>query len=463
MPPDRPRRSSYASVGSYSSFFRRSSASVSSASPSTSSSSSLSSAAPSPPASFNPAVQRPVLTTSEREQPVTRAVDDAEASARVEESLEALYLSAANVGSNSLRSVSIEARLRIQAEIRRIGFTPSLRLWWLERQRADKKRNRLGTEFTSNNLQSSVNPVFVHSAKLTTEPAQHASPTRASTIESCSVFNSSTDEPDYLATSNLPPSTFPPEYPLSLGNTNTIRRYTRDIADSGTSRFLFSNEIERASLEPPTIELPALTLVVADWARRKCVDPTQLTCAYSPASDCITFTTQHLDSLYTIHLPVDSIHTVVLFHSLGQSRSVLLLIRDPFRDDPPNFTRSNSTTPLESESIFDFTPNRVASTSPSFTIELDGTSLIPPLLDKIDKLSPTLSLETKFFVGPFDPLQIRLEDLATKLVLQQPQQQQHSKLDSRMDVQAQAACMRKELRFKIARQKTVLWARQWCT
>lgn len=67
-----------------------------------------------------------------------------------------------------------------------------------------------------------------------------------------------------------------------------------------------------------TIELPAKTLCIGQWARRAAVDPSQLRVVYSSRSDSLVFSTQHLEVSSLFPCPLDELESIdPLFASLS--------------------------------------------------------------------------------------------------------------------------------------------------
>lgn len=100
------------------------------------------------------------------------------------------------------------------------------------------------------------------------------------------------------------------------------------------------------------------------------------------------------------------------------SRSVLLIYRDRLSPFPPHFSLTSPAHQAPIPLSQDFTPAYIASTHPIYALELTETSSIPSLFEKIESLSPSLDLDQKLFVGPWDPEVLDFEDLATSLVAQ---------------------------------------------
>ena len=133
------------------------------------------------------------------------------------------------------------------------------------------------------------------------------------------------------------------------------------------------------------------------------------------------------------------------------SRSVLLLYRDRLSPAPPHFSLTSPAHKAPIPLSQDFTPDFIASTSPLYAIELTETSSIPPLLEKIESLSPSLELDQKLFVGPWDPEVLDFEDLATSLVAQRRRMGEEDVL--RFGYQGKDAIKAME----------EVWARKWKT
>jgi hypothetical protein len=159
---------------------------------------------------------------------------------------------------------------------------------------------------------------------------------------------------------------------------------------------------------------------------------------------------------------------MVLFHSLANSRSVLLFHRDsssPFRPHfsltPSSPTTSTSCVPTP---INDFTPSQIATSTAIYAVELTETSLVPSLLEEIDSISPSLNLEDKFFVGPWKDDRLSLEDIATSLVMQR--KKRRSSEGSTGGGESEESTTNEGFRFRYRGQEKKkeneeIWARKW--
>ncbi|GAA5883464.1 hypothetical protein JCM16303_003810 [Sporobolomyces ruberrimus] len=492
-PRQQPRRASQASAGSYTSYF--SSNAEGSDSCSTPSSSNMSSSRSNSPPPSKPLPQPAVQDTAQAPPPTATSLQGSETESsretqavsnsrrEVEAILESLYT--ATVGpKHSIKEIKADKRNEVGQAMEEAGFEQTLKKWWLARQWKDKKKERaaLEEETIANLSGSSLHlgfgpskPISVPKASSTNATVSIHEPIKKTfgsqqTSTKNDVSSKSSSARFDTDMFNVEQQSFPDRtyvrpvdmssYPSAQHFQTQPRPVNAFFAPTPTPRSTLSRSpsADRRSVSAPSmkkprlsvpsvpepffpetpqsqearIEIPAMTLIIGSWSRTTAFDPAQLSVVYSPATDSFIFSTQHLEFIYHLHLPVASIVSLVLFHSLAYSRSVLLINRDPSSPLQPEFTQSSappeSTNPafaspapstLSTNPISDFTPERFATSTSTYALELTETSRVPALLEEIDQLSTNgLSLEEKFFVGPWKEDVFTREDLASRLGLQ---------------------------------------------
>ncbi|GAA6059140.1 hypothetical protein JCM10212_003887 [Sporobolomyces blumeae] len=477
-----PKRSAQAASGGYSSFFRQSGSS----SPESSSSSSTSSAAPSP--DPTPSPPRPAPLTNAATQ-VSKAISDEFAQV-----LEDLFV---RTPARSLKQVDKATRALIDERFANEASDTTFRKWWIARQWIERRKDKALSETTDS-------PSTV--ASTTSRPSTSAgrASTSASSVPSPELplkqaKRRKTDSPLARVSTTEPARRRRPSQPLvdvpheglslaelTSGVTGEIRagNYVQPAPLPLAPIYPSQPASRRASLaeplpvlldqsapwhEPPTavsstsdpvVRLPAAALFIGDWTRTSVVDPNELEVAFSPDSDCFTFSTKHLEFTYHLHLPLSSVTSLSLFHSLVYSRSILLIEHNLF--DPtckPYFTLTTSsgapsiasvygstepdqTSGTDHQATSDFTPDSVASTCPIYAVELEGTSLLVPLLlnmlqqhdrsqRQVNAGAPaeppalaesTRPLSSQFWMGPFDPETTSTQDLVRAVMRHRPTQ-----------------------------------------
>ncbi|GAA6013816.1 hypothetical protein JCM11491_000434 [Sporobolomyces phaffii] len=505
MPRDRPRRASHASTGSYTSFFGEGSDHDDArSSPATTTSPSDASLSPRParPTAAARATTTLSSSSSSRKPPSTASTSKASAKATkttrdratstrraLEQRLETLYQSTPGPV-HSLKLVDHRARAQLEIDLHHHEDRISLRSWWNTRQWQDKRKHgTVEPDASSDSTEDEVLPAVKTERPTLTKRVKRSKAVNAGTEPRPSPGQTFKKEPSFVE---------PPEFP-ALTELAPAPPWTRGTAQFSLSPLLpppihyRSNPgppaLRATELEPthysnwndtydlwsaaPTIgfpsgaprdwtvptrpvkidtviEFPVRTLVIGTWSRRAVVDPSELQVVYLAATDTIVFSTRHLELIYHVHLAVASVSSLVLFHSLAESRSVLLLYRDFDSDNdpsssshPPPFTLSSSssssaaaaaaafaaqggpytteptTTTTSSTRIRDFTPNDVATRARVYALELTETSQVPSLLAAIDvarsSRPSSSSVVERLVVGPWDPDALTVEDLATGL------------------------------------------------
>ncbi|GAA5964003.1 hypothetical protein JCM3765_007835 [Sporobolomyces pararoseus] len=551
MPRQQPRRTSYASTGSYTSFFESGTGSSKSSPPSPTSSSELSSSAE--PGSPSPSPPRP--STRVQPQASTSAATDEknlsaprprtpaskEEIAQVEQRLEAMY-QATPAPVHSLKFVDKKKRDNLEAEMERIGYDKTLRKWWTTKQWAERRKaipqeskaepplplqleEKFAKPVSTNAEGSSSKPVAPPKVSPASKPKprptvkkkkevvkdkpvvseeeskglDHSSiaarPEPSSNLGSLDTVQASPppvlsrdplSDPSQVPSPNLQfidpkavinrsPFAIEPSPSASISSSTPIEVSKRPVVPRVNVKPLplFHPNLIQGEEKDVMIEVPATTLCIGEWARRAAVDPSQLRVVYSSRTDSLVFSTRHLESVYHLHLPVVSISALVLFHSLVESRSYLLIHRESSNSPQPHFTLTsatpNSTSPTSSSAtlIHDFTPSQQASTSSVYGLELEGTSLIPSLLQEIDSLSPSLKLlDGKLFVGPLqEDRLLTLEDLVSKCLIVQRLKKVKKGNEGGGESTSAKETGSYMLRYTgdDERKKTVeLWTRKWC-
>lgn len=139
----------------------------------------------------------------------------------------------------------------------------------------------------------------------------------------------------------------------------------------------------------------------------------------------------------------------------------------------PHFTMTSaiptsSTSPVSSPVtlIQDFTPSQQASTSSIYGLELEGTSLIPSLLQEIDSLSPSFKLLEggKLFVGPWQEASLlTLEDLISNcLIIQKTKKRKIGNEGERTSLQETGSYTLRYTGDDTRKKDIELWTRKWC-
>ncbi|GAA5908474.1 uncharacterized protein JCM6883_005556 [Sporobolomyces salmoneus] len=433
--------------------------------------------------------------------------------ATVEQALETLFQSSPGPV-HSLKHVTGPQRQAIESEMNRIGMGITLRSWWTRRQRQSrmmekgsntsnpttrkpKSKRDVGRPLTKVPVEtrgpdievdaddkSEFKAIFIKEEEANPKMSSSVETTKKSSLDFTPRLESKPlGNPSASVTSDVSFDSQPSVHPGATASSTQLQEPDSILNATRCLFPLTKPEPERqASLvetrarydstivpqekeEERVIVFPALTLEIGTWARRAAVDPSQLSVVYSVYSDSIVFSTQHLESIYHLHLPVSSISFLVVFHSLPSHRSFLLIYRtlSPLPHLQPRFTLSRLTHGKisgEAVPINDFTPSQIASSHPLYALELTETSLVPPLLASIDRISPTLKLEGKLFVGPWrEETGLSLEDLIGSCeVVQKKRAGQEGAGEGGGETESLRYKYQGEDPWKVGEE---LWARKW--